>query len=150
VPADPYLRNLSYETFYARKSPIEGRLVVVLRGRVSDRALALIPQRSRAVRTGDVHELIATDEASAAPGRTVNSIAYLGFAEFSAGGVLVLGDELRIGGRIVGRLAGFDDTHMPNHMNIVVAVDAARSGEELNFALDAALVFTLPDPEHGA
>jgi len=33
---------------------------------------------------------------------------------------------------------------MPNHMNAIVAVDAARSGDELDLPLDGAAVFTLP------
>lgn len=144
MPVDPYVKNPRHENFYVRKSAVGGRLVAVLRGRVPDRALELIPQHSRAVRAGEVHELIATDEPGAAPGRTINSIAYLGFAEFSRGGVLMTGDELRIGGRLLGRLAGYDNTHMPNHMNIIVAMDAARSGDELGLALDAPVVFAPP------
>lgn len=144
MPVDPYVRNPRHENFYVQKSAVRGRLVVVLRGRVPDRALELIPQRSRAVLAREVHELIATDERDAGPGRTINSIAYLGFAEFSSGGVLVVGDELRIGGRLIGRLAGYDQTHMPNHMNIIIAVDAARSGDELGLALEAPVEFTLP------
>jgi hypothetical protein len=144
MPADPYVKNLGRENFYAHKSAIHGRLVVVLRGRVPDRALEIIPQRSRVVLAGEVHELIATDERGAGPGRTINSIAYLGFVEFSNGGVLLAGDELRVGGRPIGHLAGYDYTHMPNHMNIIVAVDTLGSGEELGLALDAPVVVTLP------
>jgi hypothetical protein len=33
---------------------------------------------------------------------------------------------------------------MPNHMNIIVAMDAARSWDRLCLALDAPVVFALP------
>ena len=32
----------------------------------------------------------------------------------------MVGDKVSVDGRHLGALAGFDETHMPNHMNIVV------------------------------
>jgi hypothetical protein len=126
---------------YAAKVPVSGRLVVVLRGHVARRRLALIPQPSRAVVVHAVHELIATDEPRVGPGATVNRIAYLGFVEFQQGGVVLIGDEVRVGRRLLGRVAGYDVTHMPNHMNIVIAVARVVSGEELGLRLGARVVF---------
>ena len=36
----------------------------------------------------------------------------------------------------IGTIAGFDDTHMPNHMNIVIAQDRLQSGAELGLKLE--------------
>jgi hypothetical protein len=144
VSRDPYGAKLIGADAYAAKVPVSGRLVVVLRGHVAARRLELIPQPSRAVVAHAVHELIATDEAGAGPGVTVNRIAYLGFVEVQRGGVLLIGDELRVGRRLLGRVAGYDLTHMPNHMNIVLAVSRVVSGEELGLRLGARVVFAAP------
>ncbi|MBI4279300.1 MAG: hypothetical protein HY660_12670 [Armatimonadetes bacterium] len=141
VPTDPYVTGLLQENFFAQKSPVAGRLVVVLRGHLEGRELELIPQPSRAVTAGEVHELVAVDEPKAGPGRVVNRVAFLGFVEFLSGGVLVAGDEVRVGGRVVGRLAGYDLTHMPNHMNLVILTPGALSGEEMGLELGAAVGF---------
>ncbi len=39
-----------------------------------------------------------TDEQHAKPGSTVNGVHYVGFIEFPAGGMLVFGDTVMIGG----------------------------------------------------
>jgi len=145
MPIDPYLKNRVQENFFIRKVEMRGRLVVLLKGRVPDRRLELVPQRSRVVLAGEVHELIVTDERDAVSGCTVNSIAYLGFAEFTTGGVLLVGDELKIGGHLIGYLAGYDYTHMPNHMNIVIVAETALSGEELGLEVEAPVAFVMPD-----
>jgi len=80
------------------------------------------------MRTGEIHELILTDERAATPGSTVDRVAYLGFAEVTAGGLIVARDVLTIGGEIIGQIAGYDETHMPNHLNIVVVGDSFASG----------------------
>lgn len=128
---DPYTRNLVNRGFYAQKLKVEAKVVAVLRGRLENRNLELIPQPSRAVKAGEVHEIIVTDE-DAQPGSKVARIAYIAFLEFQNGGVLLTGDDLFIGGKFVGRLIGFDMSHFPNHMNIVVGGEL-KSGEERHF-----------------
>jgi hypothetical protein len=79
-----------------------------------------------------VHELIFTDETAARPGTSVNRIAYLGFFVAEQSGVIVEGDEFFLEGQLVGNLAGFDETHMPNHLNIVIkALSGRKTGLEL-------------------
>lgn len=121
------------------RSEIAGVLVGVMRLKLLDRGMMLIKPWTRAIRRFDVHELILTDEA-AGPGDTVARCAYLGFAEFSQGGVAMSGDELWIDGARVGTIAGFDETHMPNHQNIVVNGDALLTGIERGLRLQAPLV----------
>ena len=89
------------------RKPLEARFVEILDLECNDRALTLIRERSRAVRRGDVHELMLTDESAAAPGGTAGGIDYVGFVEFQAGGMLVYGDGVVIGGRRIGTIAGF-------------------------------------------
>ena len=116
---------------YITKREIKGRLVVVLDGKFEERKLRLIAPISRCICTNEIHELIITDE-DARPGMQVNKIAYLGFVEIEQGSVMVVGDELLLGDRLIGTIAGFDETHMPNHLNIVIKATERRTGLELS------------------
>lgn len=127
---------------YYAKSPLAGSLVVVLDGEYPQRGLKLIPQPSRAVCRNEVHEMIVTDE-EAEPGSSVNPIAYLGFVEFAQGGVIVAGDRVSVNGEDIGYVCGFDETHMPNHLNIVVR-GQRLSGRQRGFKLAEHVLFTKP------
>lgn len=102
---------------YVSKSPVVGTVVAVLRGVTDSRGLYLEMLRSRAVRQHDIHELMITDE-SAALESTVNRVALLVFFEVTDGGVILEHDRVMIDATEVGTVAGFDETHMPNHQNI--------------------------------
>lgn len=117
---DPY--STPYDSVRANypRSATNGIFVAVLHRTVQDRGLVLIRQHARCIRKGEIHELILTEETEAAPGGEADKIAYLGFIEFACGGVIVSGDRLSINGGHVGELVGYDETHMPNHMNILV------------------------------
>jgi|SRR5690554_470171 len=127
--ADPYFAKVS----------LKGKLVVILDGEYPNRGLSLIPQPSRAICRNDIHELILTDS-DAGPGDTVDPIAYLGFMEFQQGGVMVAGDKVIIDGEEVGYISGFDETHMPNHLNIVVK-GRRISGRQRNLKLEQQVEF---------
>lgn len=139
---DPYREKSFAENPYYRKRDITGRLVVVLRGRLENRGLQLIVPISRAVQKNEVHELIVTDEAQAGPGKEVQRIAYLGFVEITGGGVAVVGDSVYCSGRLLGEVAGFDETHLPNHLNIVLRSDQRLDGRDLNLQLNSEIVIT--------
>lgn len=138
---DPYKAGMFARNPYALKTDVGGRLVVVLDGKLEGRGLQLINPISRAVARYQVHELMLTDEDSAGPGAEVNAIAYLGFVEIDRGGVLVAGDQVWVGQRLVGELAGFDETHMPNHLNIVIRSKGRQSGWEQGIPLGAVASF---------
>lgn len=138
---DPYAAGKFAANPYADKTDVAGSLVAVLRGKLADRGLELIKPISRCIRRDEIHELILTDE-DARPGGRVNSIAYLGFAEFASGGVIVAGDAVHLGGRPIGTLAGFDETHAPNHLNIVIRTDDLTDGVGQGARLGMALTFT--------
>jgi hypothetical protein len=134
--SDPYERQLVNRTFYHSKTPIRGRVVAVLQGHLENRSLQLIKPISRTFPAGTIIELIATDEPNAAPGATVERIAYIAFVELLDGGVVLSGDPVVINGREIGRVAGYDETHMPNHQNTVITVEQRASGAELGLSLD--------------
>lgn len=142
---DPYKRKLVNPGFYVQKCKVEAKVVAVLRGTLENRNLELIPQPSRAVKHGEIHEIIVTDE-DASPGSRVGRIAYVAFLEFLNGGVLLSGDELLIGGKSIGKLAGFDMSHFSNHMNIVVRGEL-KSGEDRHLFVGALASFQMASPE---
>lgn len=137
---DPYAAGKFRSNPYAEKRDVAGELVVILEGRMEDRGLELITPISRCLRTHDVHELIFTDE-QARPGGKVNRIAYLGFFEVASGGVIVAGDKVLLNEEYIGTLAGYDETHMPNHLNIVIQTDKLFTGVELGAGLGNKITF---------
>lgn len=141
---DPYASGKIKTNLYAKKRDVTGSLVVVLDGRLEDRNLSLIAPPSRCLCRGQVHELILTDETSAKPGTQVNRISYLGFFAVEREGVIVVGDEMLLNGKEIGILAGFDETHMPNHLNIVIRAETRKTGTELNGELESMIIFRQP------
>lgn len=99
--------------------PVTGPVVAILGNLLPDRSLELIPQPIRAICQGQIHQLIVTRE-EVGPASTVKSFTYLGFFEVRQGGVAVVGDDVRVHGWVVGELAGFDTSHLPDHLNLVV------------------------------
>jgi len=139
---DPYSAGKFKSNPYAKKSDVYGPLVVILDGQMEDRGLQLIVPVSRCVRQNDVHELILTDEQGAKPGARVNRIAYLGFFTVERGGVIVQNDQVFLNDFMLGHLAGFDETHMPNHLNIVIKTDKLFTGVGLGAEIDMCIKFT--------
>lgn len=133
---DPYKSGMFKKNPYAMKLPCKGHLVVVLEGKMEGRKLQLMTPISRALLAGEIHELIVTDEEEAGPGKEVNKIAYWGFFEVSQGTVVVSGDKIVIGHGVEGIIAGFDETHMPNHLNIIVKGVERKTGVELGLNLN--------------
>ncbi|MFA5834447.1 MAG: hypothetical protein WDA22_13300 [Bacteroidota bacterium] len=133
--ADPYETKLVNQNFYHSKVDIKGNIVAVLDGMLDHRALHLIKPPSRAFPTGTIIELIGTDEDEAGPGTTVNTIAYIAFVELTNGGVLLQGDPVYCHSQLIGTIAGYDDTHMPNHQNTIVKMKERKSGTQLGLVL---------------
>jgi hypothetical protein len=123
------------------KSAVTATLLKVLVHRRTDRGMRLEPYASRCVRVGEVHELVATDHDEITAGTRIDRVAFLGFAEITAAGVLDRGDEVWIGGRRIGVLLGFDGCHLPNHYNLLIRADPPPTGEELGLVPGDRLVF---------
>lgn len=139
---DPYKAGKFKLNPYYDKTDVEGSLVVILDGIMDNRGLELITPISRCVCKHEIHELIFTNE-QAKPGDIVNKIAYLGFVEIECGGVLIAGDTVELDGQVIGILAGFDETHMPNHQNIVINSTDLFAGKELQARLGSKIKFKL-------
>ena len=116
----PYDPKLITPAVYGDKRPVLGEIIALLHITFQDRGLKLIQARSRALLKNEIHELMITDEEGAAPASGVDRVSAIAFFEVKGGGIAVVGDEVTIGGRVLGVLAGFDMTHMPNHMNVLV------------------------------
>lgn len=126
---------------YAANRPVEGEVVTVLDSTHEARGLKLIPTYSRALRKNSIHELIATDELDKQPGDTANRIAYLAFFEVARGGCVLVGETLFVDGQPVGEVLGFDETHEPNHINIIIGVKQRQTGPQLKIALGSKIRF---------
>lgn len=124
-----------------RKRGLHATVVKVLRHRRTERGMSLEPHASRCIRAGEVHELVTTDHVETEPGARVDRVGFLGFAEFGCAGVLDRGDELRIGGRVIGTVLGFDACHHPNHYNVLVRTEVPWTGEELDLFPEQLLTF---------
>lgn len=126
---------------YAANRPVEGEVVTVLDSTHEARGLKLIATYSRALKRGSIHELIATDEREQLPGGAANRIAYLAFFEVTRGGCVIVGETLFADGKPIGEIIGFDETHEPNHLNIILGVNERATGAQLGLALGSKLQF---------
>jgi hypothetical protein len=126
---------------YAANRPVAGSVITVLNSKHEARGLKLMPTYSRALRKNSIHELIATDEPGKKPGDTANRIAYLAFFEVMRGGCIIVGETLFVDGKPVGEVLGFDETHEPNHINIIIGVKERKTGPQLKFKLGSKIKF---------
>ena len=117
---DPYESGMIEKDVFTGRRAVIGELVASSDLMLESRGLQLIAPRSRAVLANEIHEQIITDEKDAGPGVTVNRTLLVGFFEVKTGGIIWVGDEIFIGNSAIGEIAGYDLTHMPNHMNIIV------------------------------
>jgi hypothetical protein len=122
---------------YGDRRNVEGETVALLHIEFQDRGLKLIETKSRAVRIQEIHELMITDEKTA-PGENADRVRAICFFEITKSGLIVIGDNVLIEDRYLGKVTGYDLTHMPNHMNIViktVSLDepTLRVGDRIKF-----------------
>ncbi len=144
MPKDPYQSNMLKSSPYYKKSPVVGKIVVVLKEYLENRGLELIYPKSRVVNQHEVHEVIMTDE-DVQPGNQVNRIAYLCFVEITSSGVILRGDEVRVNGERIGEICGYDEAHMPNHINLVIKADKFLCGKDLGLQLNSIMEIVKTD-----
>ena len=120
---------------YGANRGVYGEVVTVLDLELETRGLQLIPTYSRVLVAHSIHELVVTDEIDKKPGETVNRVAFLAFFEVLRSGCIIVGETLNAGQSAIGTILGFDETHQPNHMNIVIGVHQRRTGKQLGFEL---------------
>ncbi|MEW9699202.1 hypothetical protein [Paenibacillus sp. SI8] len=138
---DPYAGGLLTFNPFAERRLLTGEIVTVLDGRLLNRGIELLHARSRVLKKYEIHELILTLEPGAEPGTQVNRVCYLGFFEVQQGAVIVAGDEVRIGEKWQGKVVGYDETHVPNHINIVVTGEEEKTGLELRLQVGDRIQF---------
>jgi len=133
----PYDHTKVDRSAYGAKRPVRGSVIALLDVVFQDRGLQLIETKSRALKKDEIHELMVTDEETG-PGGGADRVRPLAFFEVEDSGLVVVGDTVYLDGRPLGVLAGFDETHMPNHMNIVVK---APSLDPVEMAVGSKLEF---------
>lgn len=126
--------------FFSDRKAVVARLVAVMDHRRNDRQLALSQLTTRCVLKDEIHEFLLCNPEKGAEEGLINEISYLGFAEFQDGGVIAVGDEVWIDREPVGEVLGFDETHMPNHMNIVLRAKSLQNGAERSLYPEQSLV----------
>lgn len=135
----PYDPNLITPSVYGDKRPVTGEVVALLHITFQERGLKLIQSRSRALCKDEIHELMITDEEGATPGGGTDRVSAIAFFEVKNGGLVVTGDRVTLNDDLLGTIAGYDVTHMPNHMNVLLKTEsldppALNVGDKLIFS----------------
>jgi hypothetical protein len=120
IEEEKTLRVVKASNIYRDRRPVKGEVVTVIDVAFNSSGIELTESWSRAVPRGDIHEIMIWNPLEEAE----EDAAAIAFIEITQGGNIVNGDEVRIDGVEVGRLAGLDYNHMPNHMNIFVETDS--------------------------
>ena len=124
-----------------RKKPVDSVCVHLLFHKREDRGMQYLSFDTRCISKGEIHELMTTNEDVIDKEGVVNKIGFLGFFEFSSGGVLERGDEVQMDGRTIGVVAGFDGCHTPNHYNIIIHCDDLLTSSGLSLEVGSVLSF---------
>jgi L-arabinose 1-dehydrogenase len=117
------------------------RVVKLLFHTRDDRGMTLSPWTSRCVPAGQIHELVTTIDRPQRPGDRVDRVGFLGFAEFRTPAVVERGDEVWVGSRRLGVVAGFDECHHPNHYNLLIGSERVWSAADLDLRVGDAIRF---------
>ena len=102
-----------------------------------DRAIQPAKWVTRCINAAEVHEFI---NVGPDPSYPVDHVEYYGFATFDSSGVLAVGDSLICDGTSLGTISGFDETHMPNHYNILIAGPTLENGRSLDLRAGMTMV----------
>lgn len=138
---DPYADGQLSMPPYVAKALVTGNVCAVLNQTLDYRGLQLIVQPSRVVNAGDVHEIILTDERPAGPGLRVDRVCGIAFITVTRPGVILSGDLVTAGGHELGYVVGFDESHAPNHLNIVLRAEQRATGDVLGIAIGDEISF---------
>ena len=130
--------------FVRAKRDIRATLVAIMEGCTTSRGLRIIEPSSRAIQTTEIHELMLTDDLDAGPGGVVDRVSFIGFIEVTLGGIVKVGDQASTNKRTIGVVVGFDLTHYPNHMNILLRGSELTDGMALGLAIGDEIVFDMP------
>ncbi len=110
---------------------VVGQIIALTGLRLTNRATWVIHPRTRACPKNCIVEVTLTDETDIQPGTKINSVMYLGFLEMLQGGLVVIGQPVKVKGTLVGEVSGFSEIHYPNHLNIIISVTAEFAAENI-------------------
>ncbi len=128
---DPYISQIAYSAISkTKRRETKGQIVAVCSVFLNERGLSLILQPTRVLCKNEIHELLTTDKVDAGPSKTVDRVGAVCFFEITQGSSVAVGDPVFINSKEIGKLAGFDETHCPNHYNIVVLSSKRFTGLE--------------------
>ena len=111
-------------------APVEITLVMVLGHSRAEREMEQGKYMTRCIKAGEVHELVAVAAHTLSDGK-YHGASYIGFAEFNSSAVIHVGEKVFLGAAYVGVVGGFDYTHFPNHINILIEAEHPRDGQTL-------------------
>ena len=131
---DPYISQIAYSAISkTKRRETKGQIVAVCSVFLNERGLSLILQPTRVLCKNEIHELLTTDKVDAGPSKTVDRVGAVCFFEITQGSSVAVGDPVFINSKEIGKLAGFDEAHCPNHYNIVVLSSKRFTGLEAGF-----------------
>lgn len=118
------------DSIFSDKRILIGKFVAVMNFSNPKRGINLTEFRTRCLLKNEIHEFIlCADDTD--PNSPIDKVFYLGFGEFTEGGVMEVGDTLYLDNKPFGTILGFDETHFPNHYNILIRTNNLKTGEEL-------------------
>ncbi|MEK6885099.1 MAG: hypothetical protein AABY22_36040, partial [Nanoarchaeota archaeon] len=88
-------------------------------------------------------------DSNAIPNKPINNIAYLGFGEIIEGGIVEVGDIIYLKNRPLGIILGFDETHFPNHYNIIIKSEKLITGLALEIKPKDIFSISFEKGKHG-
>ncbi|MBF4622770.1 Gfo/Idh/MocA family oxidoreductase [Clavibacter sp. VKM Ac-2872] len=124
----------------ASKLDVETRVIRTLFHETDRRGMVLGQQGSACFSSGEIHELVVTTDCTDIAGGTVDHVGYLGFIEFRAGAMITRGDTFWYDGACLGEFAGVDESHMPNHLNIILRSERVITAEDVDLRPGDAIV----------
>lgn len=123
------------------KVAVDSLLVKKLFHKQHNRGMTLLEYPTRCVRAGEVHEVVTTTQRHLSPGDRIDDVGFLGFVEIRNAGVIEKGDWLYAGETLIGRVAGFDDCHFPNHYNILIEAERLMTASDAGICLADTFLF---------
>jgi predicted dehydrogenase len=109
----------------------QARIIRLLGRRTAERGITVNDNSSCCIRRGEIHSFFVTDEADIKPGSRIDHTEDIGFAEFMTPAVIEAGDNMYIGNRLLGKIAGFDAWNYPNHYDILIKAPSRLTADDL-------------------
>jgi hypothetical protein len=127
------------------KNCLVGRIIKLLSHKSLTRGMSLIPEQSRCLLKGEIHELVTTDQDGLVTESRVDRVGFLGFAEMLSSSIVEVGDDVYFNSRLIGKVIGFDSCHAPNHYNILIKSLKLLTADDLQLSIGEEITFAPGD-----